>query len=470
MPGKAKGKKGGCPVKQPKRPAPPQSSSDEEDEEMTLIRGLIARMEALEKAKAAPSNKGAGPSGGGGVPPPKVPRRTRGSVKSQLLTSLSSRLAALEEGLSPAGPGPATPALPPPASEVPALEQPSPLLPPPAAPAGQLPTDPANPLPPVKQVQRVSTRGCPTPGTHVGLSLGTWRAEAQQAIAASLAPSTRASYAAKLEAFSLFRESEGLVDVWPVPVEHIQQFLVFLHRAGRAVSTLGGYLAALAFEAQVRGVGDSSADPRVRRMLEGWTRAEPRPRDSRRPFTLDLVAPTLDRLVGCCSGPWEVSLFRAAVLVAFFGAFRPSELLPRSGSSPRDRCLQYSDLTFGEGEARLFLRRSKTDQRGRGQTVRLVAAREVSVCPVAALRHYVGLAPFAGSCLFSHSDQTPLTQYQFLAVLRRALRAAGVPLQGLTLHSFRIGAATTATNIGLHESAVQRIGRWRSVAVRRYVR
>ncbi|XP_053103077.1 uncharacterized protein LOC128323632 [Hemicordylus capensis] len=148
MPGKAKGKKGGYPVRQPKRPAPPQSSSDEEDEEMTLIRGLIARMEALEKAKAAPSDKGAGPSGGGGVPPPKVPRRTRGSVKSQLLTSLSSRLAALEDGLSPAGPGPATPALPPPAPEVPVPEPPSPLLPPPAAPVGQPPADPASPLAP----------------------------------------------------------------------------------------------------------------------------------------------------------------------------------------------------------------------------------------------------------------------------------------------------------------------------------
>ncbi|XP_053168255.1 uncharacterized protein LOC128352078 [Hemicordylus capensis] len=146
MPGKAKGKKGGRPVKQPKRPAPPQSSSEEEDEEMTLIRGLINRMEALEKAKAAPSDKGAGPSGVGGVPPPKVPRRTRGSVKSQLLTSLSSRLAALEEGLNPAGLGPSAPALPLPEPESPVPESPSPLLPPPAAPVVQPPVDTATPL------------------------------------------------------------------------------------------------------------------------------------------------------------------------------------------------------------------------------------------------------------------------------------------------------------------------------------
>ncbi|XP_053112579.1 formin-F-like isoform X2 [Hemicordylus capensis] len=71
---------------------------------------------------------------------------------AQSMNGCFKRLAALEGGLSPAGPGPATPALPPPASEVPALEQPSPLLPPPAAPAGQLPTDPAIPLPPGEPV------------------------------------------------------------------------------------------------------------------------------------------------------------------------------------------------------------------------------------------------------------------------------------------------------------------------------
>ncbi|XP_053105220.1 uncharacterized protein LOC128324555 [Hemicordylus capensis] len=163
MPRKAKEKKGGRPVRPPKRPAPPPSSSEEEDEEMALIRGLITRMEALEKAKAAPSDPGAGPSGGGGVPPPKVPRRTRGSARSQLLTSISSRLEALERGLNPSGlapPGgpeaPSAPEGPAPAPPVPVLpspvdpapDVPASSLPVPAASVGHPPADPAMPLVP----------------------------------------------------------------------------------------------------------------------------------------------------------------------------------------------------------------------------------------------------------------------------------------------------------------------------------
>ncbi|XP_053140199.1 uncharacterized protein LOC128339795 [Hemicordylus capensis] len=196
---------------------------------------------------------------------------------------------------------------------------------------------------------------------------------------------------------------------------------------------------------------------------------EPPPVDPRVPVAPDLVAAVLQQLEACCANQWEVTLFRAAVLVAFFGAFRPGELLPWNRGSPRDRCLQFSDLSLSDGVAQLFLRRSKTDQHGKGQLVRLAAASDPGICPVIALRHYAALGPASAGCLFVHADQAPLTQYQFLAVVRRALVAAGVPPEGLTLHSFRIGAATTASRLGLQEAVVRQIGRWKSVAVRRYV-
>ena len=37
-------------------------------------------------------------------------------------------------------------------------------------------------------------------------------------------------------------------------------------------------------------------------------------------------------------------------------------------------------------------------------------------------------------------------------------------------HSFRIGAATEAANRGYSENAIQKMGRWNSSAVRRYIR
>ncbi|XP_053160914.1 uncharacterized protein LOC128349058 [Hemicordylus capensis] len=157
---KAKGKKGGRSIRQPKRPAAPPPSEDEDDE-VGVIRALIGRMEALERARNVPSDPGGGPSGGGGIPPPKVPRRTRGATRNQLLKSISSRLEALEKAGDPAGPDapsePAAPSLPspdPPERPAPA-QPPDPVpalpglvLPQPVAPVEQPPWDPSLPVAP----------------------------------------------------------------------------------------------------------------------------------------------------------------------------------------------------------------------------------------------------------------------------------------------------------------------------------
>ncbi|XP_053145296.1 uncharacterized protein LOC128342232 isoform X1 [Hemicordylus capensis] len=151
MPRKAKKKKGGWPIRQPKRPAPPPSSSEEDDEEMVLIRGLINRMEVLKKAKAVPSDKGAGPSGV--VVPTKVPCHTCGTARTQLVKSLSNRMEVPEKGGGPAGPvsptEPVDPGMLMPGGPVPVL--PSPGVPLPPLPVDPVPVLPSSvvPLPPL---------------------------------------------------------------------------------------------------------------------------------------------------------------------------------------------------------------------------------------------------------------------------------------------------------------------------------
>ncbi|XP_053107513.1 uncharacterized protein LOC128325774 isoform X3 [Hemicordylus capensis] len=172
-PRKAKGKAGGKPIKPPKRPAPQSSSSDEDDGEMTLIKGMIQRLEALERAKALPSDMGAGPSGKGGR------TRTRGAARTQLIDSLSVRLKAMEERLS----GP---------SDVPVV-----VLDEAAVPGALQQEESSSAVEmsavaqPVGQVSGTGAGGYAGPGGHAGSPVEAWHVAARQAIDASLAPSTR---------------------------------------------------------------------------------------------------------------------------------------------------------------------------------------------------------------------------------------------------------------------------------------
>ncbi|XP_053114245.1 uncharacterized protein LOC128328362 isoform X1 [Hemicordylus capensis] len=445
--GKAPAKKGGKPTRPPKRPnAPAESSSDDEgDLELGAIRAFIARLQALERQRTTleGDEAGGGPSG----VPPHAKKSNRAEKKAKLMQGFADRLAALEAAAGTAH----------------------------EEPAG-ITTQPADSGP--GDGRDDNDAALPEAGTwsHQGARAGArmvvepWDVEAFRAIQASIAPRTRVAYDKRVRAFLQFRAQVGLVHVWPVPPEQLMQYLVHLHAQGLAVSTMAGHLAALAFFGKARGLPDHSGDFRVRRMLEGWARETPVQPDRRRPVTPEALQLALRQLAGVCASPYEEVLFRAAALVAFFGAFRVGEMFPRSRRGPTSRVLQISDLTMGASRVVLHLRFSKTDQRGKGQSVALHAAGDPGLCPVRALEDYTEARGSAMGCLFIHANGRHVTQFQFWAVMRRAFVAAGVPTQDLAPHSFRIGAASMAARMGYSGPEIRRLGRWRSAAYRRYVR
>ena len=54
--------------------------------------------------------------------------------------------------------------------------------------------------------------------------------------------------------------------------------------------------------------------------------------------------------------------------------------------------------------------------------------------------------------------------------LRMVQSDVGVDLSGYNGHSFRIGTAATAARMGVNDSLIQTLGRWKSSAFVRYIR
>ena len=91
------------------------------------------------------------------------------------------------------------------------------------------------------------------------------------------------------------------------------------------------------------------------------------------------------------------------------------------------------------------------------------------LCPVAALEDFVKVHPSGSGPLFCHFDGTPLTRYQFNAVLRKVLNFAKVPCDHICGHSFRIGSASAAAASGVSIDHIRNMGRWRSNVVTTYI-
>ncbi|XP_055344929.1 uncharacterized protein LOC129592827 [Paramacrobiotus metropolitanus] len=156
---------------------------------------------------------------------------------------------------------------------------------------------------------------------------------------------------------------------------------------------------------------------------------------------------------------------------AFFAALRVSEFTSQSTRHYDDRrTLLTSGVTIGSESAVISIRRSKTDQFGHGYRITLVSTNR-SVCPVTAIRNYAAVKiptqqphPF-----FLQEDGQFVTRTQVDRWLQIFLN--GTPgRERYSTHSFRIGAASTATSNGTPDSAIKTIGRWKSSCFTRYVR
>lgn len=236
---------------------------------------------------------------------------------------------------------------------------------------------------------------------------------------------------------------------------------------GMSPSGMSRRLSALAFWFKLRQLADYTKSFLVQRAMRGFRRGQ-RVRDSRRPVSFDLLLSLGAGATEVCSSVYEARLFRASFSLAFFGAFRVSELV--SPSRSRAGGLGIGDVRdTGDGLV-CTIRRSKTDQRGRGLQVSLRRLPGSSMCPVLVVREFLAVRPVGDGPLLVHADQSFLSVYQFVQIFRRLLVRLGFSAAEFSSHSFRIGAATEAARWGLSPDAVKRIGRWESDRYRIYVR
>lgn len=91
-------------------------------------------------------------------------------------------------------------------------------------------------------------------------------------------------------------------------------------------------------------------------------------------------------------------------------------------------------------------------------------------CPVRIFTAYLNTCSSIAGSLFCWPSLRPDMRTEFSAILSQALIAAGKRQPYIRPHSVRIGAATSAAIAGVPDEQIQRLGRWKSDAYRRFIR
>ena len=288
---------------------------------------------------------------------------------------------------------------------------------------------------------------------------------------ASVSESTRKAYRSDLEAFVGYCEWKE-VSALPANQQTVCLYLAELVRHKRSVNTIIRALTAINKAHELAGF-PGVRTPEVKAVLRGIKRKNDR--EKRKASGISYAE--LVRMVGKCNDRFLGARDRALLWLGWCSAMRRSEIA----------AINIGDLEFSDEGLVISIRRSKTDQEGRGQIVAIPRAAETALCPVAAVNDWLTRIPAKelesdravfrvigqgaklgwtaaelGPRLSDKSISLIVRKYALLAGIKNANRRSA--------HSLRRGLATEAASLGVPEMVLARHTRHASLSsLREYI-
>lgn len=202
-------------------------------------------------------------------------------------------------------------------------------------------------------------------------------------------------------------------------------------------------------------LNDPTIHPAVRKTIKGIIRAHGQPKNKARAITTEELASIHNYL--CQQNSLSAIRDNALLQIAFFGAFRRSELA----------AILYEHIQWEKAGIEIQLPVSKTDQSHEGQYCAIPYGNEV-LCPVTALHRWLVESKINSGPIFRritrghHIGDEALTPLSVNHILKKHAQAVNIPdLDLLSSHSLRRGLATSAARAGAPIQAIMRAGRWK---------
>ena len=285
-----------------------------------------------------------------------------------------------------------------------------------------------------------------------------------------LADGTWSNKISHLRAYIIFTSYFGVPD-FPVHLGVLLRFIALLARGPYAFRSAANMIGSLRWFA-------SFLDPPsvktfdavlVSSTVKGLKAQLSRPVRQKLPFSVVHLLKFYDLLD--LSAPKQLACW-CAMLLAFFGCFRLSNLVPSSKKKIDPlKQLKRMDVRFDKETVLIFYKWSKTNQN----------ANRVTWIPISALldlrfnlkfylqKLFTSVKVPKDAPLFSFSKSDFHSRYSLIRLLDQCVFEAGLSMSDYSWHSFRRGAAMFAFELGLGDSAVQLLGDWSSMAFKQYL-
>lgn len=273
-------------------------------------------------------------------------------------------------------------------------------------------------------------------------------------LTASLSPNTLRCYRNDLKQYMAWG---GQI---PASPELVATYLA-RHAEMHTPTTLSRRLVAISWAHGVKGLPSPAQSPLVKATMQGIRRKRGRPPKQAAP----LLKSDVLRLVRGLKGIRGIR-DKAMLLIGFAAALRRSELVS----------LDVADLEFVAEGLVIHLRRSKTDQEGKGREIAIpyVSSRN---CPCRALQSWFRVSGIQEGAVFRRIDKAEnvlasrLGSQVVSLVIKRLAADAGLDPALYSGHSLRSGFATSAAKAGAPTASIRaQTGHQSDAMLQRYIR
>ena len=268
-------------------------------------------------------------------------------------------------------------------------------------------------------------------------------------------------YASDVRVFDRWCRDAGRESL-PASAETLAMYVAWsMTEAGRKVTTMRRHLAAIVNSHRRAGVEVPSFSNA--RLVVGAIR---RTRGDRPQGKAALSGDDLRRVAKAVGGSVSGLRDRAVLVLGFATALRRSEL----------SALLLSDVTFHDKGLAVLVRRSKTDQQGRGRLIGVWAGKGDVTDPVRVLRQWIDARGDWPGPLFCRVANGALLKRGINGdsvndVVKRCVSAVGLDASLYGSHSLRAGAVTASAELGRSDQEIMGLSGHASAAVMRgYVR
>lgn len=293
------------------------------------------------------------------------------------------------------------------------------------------------------------------------LSLETLLLEAAKYAELSISKNTRRAYTIDWREFSEWCSKRRLQPL-PATPQTLVSYFTDLARTHR-VSSISRKYAALAYVHRAAKKEAPVLDPMVKQVIRGIRRTKgvaPVQKDPALTIHICEVMASLN------TSTLDIR-DRALLLFGFAGGFRRSELVG----------LNFDDVSLGEEGVIVHVRKSKTDQEGRGRKIGIEFGKNQPTCPIKALGEWLKVSEIVEGPLFrevnrwGHIGVGRLTADSVARIIKRRFGDLGLDEKKFAGHSLRAGLITSAILADVNPIDIQRhVGHASLDMLRRYIR